>query len=89
MGMISARKTLRLVANVTQIITCLAVSSQQSWRIRGEGTYGPILEAFHDQMGAAVPLYRDDSVLADTLASCCNLLNGTRMREWLRCNVAI
>jgi histidine ammonia-lyase/tyrosine ammonia-lyase len=89
MGMLGARKTLRLVANVMQIITCLAVSSQQSWRIRGEGTFGPILEAFHEQMRGAVPLYRDDSVLAETLANCFNLLNGTGIREWICRNIPL
>ena len=83
MGMIGARKTLRLVQNVWQIVTCLAVACQQSWYLRAEATYGPILDAFHQQLRDPVPLYTDRTVLAETFGTCRKALAGHEMREWV------
>jgi histidine ammonia-lyase/tyrosine ammonia-lyase len=79
MGMIAARKTHRILANVTNILTCLAVACQQAWYLRGERVAGPLLDEFHRAMRTTVPQYRDDCILADVFSACSAHCTGSEM----------
>lgn len=70
MGLISARKSLRLVDNVYTIVSVLATACYQAATITGIHRFGPNVRGLLELLDGKVAGYRDDeSVAADLLAT--------------------
>jgi histidine ammonia-lyase len=67
MGLISARKSLKLVENVTTILTVLVAACQQAAQFIGIDHFSTPIREIHQRLSQVVPLYQDDSPINEHL----------------------
>jgi histidine ammonia-lyase/tyrosine ammonia-lyase len=70
MGLIAARKSLRLTEHVQTILTVFIAACHQAATMVGVDQFGPAAQGVLEQLAERVPAYRDDQrVVADFLSS--------------------
>jgi histidine ammonia-lyase/tyrosine ammonia-lyase len=68
MGLIGARKSLRLCEHLATIVSILAAACQQAYALRGRSGFSQPVAILLQRLNARVGLYRDDRPLADLLS---------------------
>ncbi|WP_170067987.1 tyrosine 2,3-aminomutase [Lentzea guizhouensis] len=69
MGLIAARKSLRLIDNVNVIVSVLVAACHQAATITGVERFSPPVRGLLELLAAKVPGYRDEGIASDFLAA--------------------
>ncbi|MBN1204184.1 MAG: tyrosine 2,3-aminomutase [Myxococcaceae bacterium] len=83
MGLIAARKSLRLADNIENIMAVMLGACHQAAHLKDVGEYSPLTRRFHQMLAELVPVYRDDSPLCDIIATVREFLGSGRVTAYL------
>ncbi len=83
MGLIAARKSLRLTEHLETMLAVTFGACIQATHLNDAGDYSPSIQEFHGILRPAAPLYRDDAPLADVVARLRDVLRGDEVERYL------
>jgi histidine ammonia-lyase len=83
MGLIAARRSLRLTENVENIMAVMLGACFQAAHLKDAGEYSAATRKFHQLLAELVPVYRDDSPLSDVIAAVRGLLGSEQVTAYL------
>jgi len=83
MGLIAARKSLRLTEHIETMLAVTFGACIQATHLNDGGEYSPSIQEFHRILRQAAPLYRDDLPLAEVIESVRVLLRSEEVDRYL------
>jgi len=83
MGLIAARKSLRLTEHVETMLAVTFGACIQATHLNDAGDYSPSVRKFHHLLRQAAPLYRDDEPLAEVIGRIRTLLRSPAVDDYL------
>ncbi len=83
MGLIAARKSLRLTEHIETMLAVTFGACIQATHLNDGGEYSPSIQAFHRILRQAAPLYRDDLPLAEVIEAVRVLLRSEEVDLYL------
>ncbi|HTQ80325.1 MAG TPA: aromatic amino acid lyase, partial [Thermoanaerobaculia bacterium] len=83
MGLIAARKSLRLTEHIETMLAVTFGACVQAAHLKDGGEYSPSIQEFHRILRQAAPLYRDDAPLAEVIESVRVLLRSEAVEQYL------
>ena len=89
MGLIAARKSLRLTEHVETMLAVTFGACVQATHLNDAGEYSPSLQRFHRMLAGAAPLYRDDEPLSEVIGRVRDLLRTEEVDRFLDENVKL
>jgi len=83
MGLIAARKSLRLTEHLQTMLAVTFGACIQATHLNDAGDYSPSLQELHRILRPAAPLYRDDVPLAEVIRRLRDLLGSEEVNHYL------
>ena len=83
MGLIAARKSLRLTEHIETMLAVTFGACIQATHLNDAGAYSPSVQQFHAILRQAAPLYRDDVPLSEIIARIRTLLRSEEIDHYL------